>query len=89
MRIGHLDYRYNDPELAGISDTVQVLDADGQVRYVGEVGRGPYTGRGKVFDTAGELLYDGPLVEGVYEARTRRYIKAAYWSIRRDGRKPL
>lgn len=60
-------YRYNDPELAGISDTVQVLDADGQVRYVGEVAAGAYTGRGKVFDTAGELLYDGPLVEGVYE----------------------
>ncbi|WP_300688825.1 hypothetical protein [uncultured Oscillibacter sp.] len=60
-------YRYNDPELAGISDLVQVLDADGQVRYVGEVAAGAYTGRGKVFDTAGELLYDGPLVEGVYE----------------------
>ena len=60
-------YRYNDPELAGISDTVQVLDADGQMRYVGEVAAGAYTGRGKVFDTAGELLYDGPLVEGVYE----------------------
>ena len=60
-------YRYNDPELAGISDTVQVLDADGQMRYVGEVAAGAYTGRGKVFDTAGELLYDGPLVDGVYE----------------------
>ena len=60
-------YRYNDPALAGISDLVQVLDADGQVRYVGEVAAGAYTGRGKVFDAAGELLYDGPLVDGVYE----------------------
>ena len=60
-------YRYNDPALAGISDIVQVLDADGQVRYVGEVAAGAYTGRGKVFDAAGELLYDGPLVDGVYE----------------------
>ena len=60
-------YRYNDPALAGISDLVQVLDAGGQVRYVGEVAAGAYTGRGKVFDAAGELLYDGPLVDGVYE----------------------
>ncbi len=60
-------YRYNDPALARISDIVQVLDADGQVRYVGEVAAGAYTGRGKVFDAAGELLYDGPLVDGVYE----------------------
>ena len=60
-------YRYNDPELAGISDLVQVLDADGHVRYTGEVAAGAYTGRGKVFDAAGELVYDGPLVEGVYE----------------------
>ena len=36
-------YRYNDPELAGISDTVQVLDADGQVRYVGEVAAGGHS----------------------------------------------
>ncbi len=60
-------YRYNDPELAGISDMVQVLDANGQVRYVGEVAAGAYTGRGKVFDDAGGLVYDGPLVDGVYE----------------------
>ena len=33
-------YRYNDPALAGISDLVQVLDAGGQVRYVGEVAAG-------------------------------------------------
>ena len=59
--------RYNDPALAGISDIVQVLDADNHVRYVGEVAAGAYTGRGKVFDAAGELLYDGPLVDGVYE----------------------
>ncbi len=60
-------YRYNDPALAGISDIVQVLDADNHVRYVGEVAAGSYTGRGKVFDAAGELVYDGPLVDGVYE----------------------
>lgn len=60
-------YRYNDPELAGISDIVQVLDDDGQVRYVGEVAAGAYTGRGKVFDKTGVLVYDGPLVDGVYE----------------------
>lgn len=60
-------YRYNDPALAGISDIVQVLDADNHVRYVGEVAAGAYTGRGKVFDAAGELVYDGPLVDGVYE----------------------
>ena len=60
-------YRYNDPELAGISDIVQVLDDDGQVRYVGEVAAGAYTGRGKVFDKTGVLVYNGPLVDGVYE----------------------
>lgn len=60
-------YRYNDPELAEISDLVQVLDADGQVRYMGEVAAGAYTGRGKVFNTIGELVYDGPLIDGVYE----------------------
>lgn len=60
-------YRYNDPALAGISDIVQVLDADNHVRYVGEVAAGSYTGRGKVFDAAGELVYDCPLVDGVYE----------------------
>ena len=60
-------YRYNDPELAGISGLVQVLDDEGRVRYVGEVAAGAYTGRGAVFSAAGELLYDGPLVDGVYE----------------------
>lgn len=60
-------YRYNDPELAGISGLVQVLDDENRVRYVGEVAAGAYTGRGKVFDEAGELLYDGPLADGVYE----------------------
>lgn len=60
-------YRYSDPELAGISGEVQVLDDENRVRYVGEVTAGTYTGRGKVFNEAGELLYDGPLINGVYE----------------------
>lgn len=60
-------YRYNDPELAGISGLVQVLDDEGRVRYIGEVVAGAYTGRGEVFSAAGELLYDGPLLDGVYE----------------------
>lgn len=60
-------YRYNDPELAGISGLVQVLDDENRARYVGEVTAGAYTGRGKVFNEAGELLYDGPLIDGVYE----------------------
>lgn len=60
-------YRYNDPELAGISGPVQVLDNENRVRYIGEVAAGSYTGQGKVFDASGELLYDGPLIDGVYE----------------------
>lgn len=60
-------YRYNDPELAGISGPVQVLDDENRVRYIGEAAAGAYTGRGKVFSEAGELLYDGPLTDGVYE----------------------
>lgn len=60
-------YRYNDPELAGISGPVQVLDDENRVRYIGEVAAGSYTGQGKVFDASGELLYDGPLIDGVYE----------------------
>lgn len=60
-------YRYNDPELAGVSGLVQVLDEEDRVRYVGEVAAGAYTGRGRVFNRAGELLYDGPLMDGVYE----------------------
>jgi len=60
-------YRWNDPELEGISGLVQVLDDAGRVRYEGEVSGGAYTGLGKVFDRAGELRYDGPLVDGVYE----------------------
>lgn len=60
-------YRYDDPELAGLSGLVQVLDGENRVRYVGEVAAGTYTGRGNVFDEAGALLYDGPLIDGVYE----------------------
>lgn len=60
-------YRYNDPELAGISGPVQVLDDENRARYIGEVAAGSYTGQGKVFDASGELLYDGPLTDGVYE----------------------
>lgn len=60
-------YRYDDPDLAGLSGLVQVLDEENRVRYVGEVASGAYTGRGKVFNEAGELLYDGPLIDGVYE----------------------
>lgn len=60
-------YRYNDPELAEISGLVQVLDDQDQVRYVGEVDTGAYTGPGKVYSETGELLYDGPLIDGKYE----------------------
>ena len=60
-------YRYNDPELAGISGLVQVLDDENRVRYIGEVAAGTYTGHGKVFNESGKLLYDGPLIDGVYE----------------------
>lgn len=60
-------YRYNDPELAGISGLVRVLDDENRVRYIGEVAAGAYTGQGKVFNESGELLYDGPLMDGVYE----------------------
>jgi len=69
-------YRYNDPELAGVSGQVQVLDDEGRVRYVGEVAGGAYTGRGKVFDEAGNLLYDGPLADGVYEGPDAKVYRA-------------
>lgn len=60
-------YRYNDPELAGISGLVRVLDDEDRVRYIGEVAAGAYTGRGEVYGADGTLLYDGPLIDGVYE----------------------
>jgi len=69
-------YRYNAPELAEISGSVQVLDDEDRVRYVGEVECGAYTGRGKVFSEAGELLYDGPLVDGVYEGSDAKVYQA-------------
>lgn len=58
-------YRYDAPELTGISGPVRVLDDEGRVRYVGEVAAGAYTGRGRIFDADGALVYDGPLVDGV------------------------
>lgn len=69
-------YRYDDPRLAGISGAVQVLDADGRTRYVGEVAAGAYTGLGQVFDADGALVYDGPLVDGVYEGADARVYRA-------------
>lgn len=69
-------YRYDDPELAGLSGLVQVLDGEGRVRYVGEVAAGAYTGRGNVYNAAGELLYDGPLIDGIYEGSDAKVYQA-------------
>lgn len=69
-------YRYNDPELAGISGPVRVLDDEGRVRYMGEVAAGAYTGRGKVWSGSGELLYDGPLIDGVYQGADAKVYRA-------------
>ena len=69
-------YRYDDPELAGISGRVQVLDGEGRVRYTGEVAAGAYTGRGRVFDGDGTLVYDGPLIDGVYEGPDAKVYRA-------------
>lgn len=69
-------YRYNDPELAGISGRIQVLDDEARVRYAGEVAAGAYTGRGQVFDAAGRLVYDGPLADGVCEGPDAKVYQA-------------
>lgn len=59
-------YRFDDPALAAQSRVVRVLDAQGVMRYEGEVSQGAYTGRGRVYDRTGQLVYDGPLVDGRY-----------------------
>lgn len=69
-------FRYNDPSLAEQSGTVQILDGQDRVRYIGEVAAGAYTGHGKVFNEAGELLYDGPLADGVYEGADAKVYQA-------------
>lgn len=69
-------FRYDDPQLAGQSGTVQVLDGRGRVRYIGEVASGSYTGRGRVFDEDGGLVYDGPLADGVYEGADAKVYRA-------------
>lgn len=60
-------YRYNDPDLQEISGTVRILDGQDVIRYEGEVSARACTGNGKVYDAAGQLVYEGPLVDGVYE----------------------
>lgn len=65
-------YAYNDPALQTLTGRVQITDAEGRVRYVGEVDQGHYTGRGKVYDRAGQLCYDGPLVDGVCQGEDAR-----------------
>lgn len=65
-------YAYNDPALQTLTGRVQITDADGQVRYIGDVDQGRYTGRGKVYDRSGQLCYDGPLEDGVYQGEDAR-----------------
>lgn len=65
-------YAYNDPALQTLTGRVQITDADGQVRYVGDVDQGHYTGRGRVYDRSGQLCYDGPLEDGVYQGEDAR-----------------
>jgi len=60
-------YRFDDPKLNNLTGLVCVLDANGVVRYQGQVKGGCYTGSGKVYDAQGQLIYDGPLQDGVYE----------------------
>lgn len=71
-------YRYNDPELAGISGAVRVLDGENRVRYLGEVAAGAYTGRGTVWSASGELLYDGPLIDGVYQGADAKVYRSGF-----------
>lgn len=68
-------YAYHDPALKTITGRVQITDAQGQVRYVGDVDQGAYTGQGKVYDRTGQLCYEGPLENGVYQGTNAKVYK--------------
>lgn len=47
-------YSFDDPALQLVTGRVQITDADGRVRYVGEVDRGRYAGQGWIHDASGQ-----------------------------------
>lgn len=54
------EYVYYDRDLKKVNGTVKIKDDNGMVRYIGNVSNGICEGKGKLYNSRGTLIYEGP-----------------------------
>lgn len=60
------EYVYTDRSLKKVSGVVKIKDSNGVVRYIGNVNNGICEGKGKLYSSAGNLVYDGPFINNTF-----------------------
>lgn len=60
------EYVYHDRALKKVSGIVKIKDDNGIVRYFGNVENGICQGKGKLYNHAGKLVYDGPFIDNTF-----------------------